>query len=314
MTYKKFYLISLAITILISVYPIYMGILTMVSYVNNGFIDVSHYRKYVIPYTPICIALIISVALLPVIFKLFKKYTLVAASVLGTLIFFVSEISFEQIEVRSKALIYQLQGWQLSLCMVTPETQKYIGEPIYAQNNPAFKIHFYIIALVIVLSVLHVIVGFSKMFIEKVYDKKRPLIAQAISAGIFIGLCIYACFTAFYRKGTIQVSPISAVLMSLFFIVFGVTVGVYGGCIFYGKKKGLSLVLPSIIAGITTFVMYIGELILMGGILFSFGNGFLFEPLGWMPFAIIDLMIILVSGISTFLLMRFVNKYHIDPL
>jgi hypothetical protein len=303
MKYKKFYLISLGVLILACSYPIYMGAVTLASYINNGFIDVGVYRKYVIPYAPICIGLISSVALLPVAFKLCKKYTLLATSVIGTTLFFIAEICFEQIEVRALDFMYKLQGWQLSLCMVTPEVQKFIGKPIYAQNNPAFKIHFYIISFVIILSVINVIYGFSKMLRENVYDKKRPLIAQAVSAAMFIGLCIYACFTAFYRKGTINISAISATLMGIFFIVFGITVGVYVGCIFYGKKKLLSVIVPAIASAITTVLMYIGELILMGGVLFKFGKGFLFEPLGGISFAIIDLIVILLSGIITYLLL-----------
>lgn len=261
MKYKKFYFLTLGVLILACSYPIYMGVVTLASYISNGFIDVGTYRKYVIPYTPICIALVISVALLPVAFKLCKKYTLLATSALATTLFFIVEVCFEQIEVRSINLIMQLQGWQLSLCMVTPEAQKFIGKPIYAQNNPAFKIHFYIISIVIILSAINVIYGFSKMLRENVYDKKRPLIAQAVSAAMFIGLCIFACFTAFYRKGTINISAISATLMAIFFIVFGITVGVYVGCIFYGKKKLLSVVVPAIASAITTAVMYIGGMI-----------------------------------------------------
>jgi hypothetical protein len=307
MTYKKFYFISLGALTLACAYPIYMGIATFVSYINKGFIDVADYHKYVIPYTPICIALIVSIALLPVVFKLCKKHTLLATSALGTILFFIAEICFEQIEVRTINLVYQLQGWQLGLCMVTPEVQKSIGVPIYAQNNPAFKIHFYIISIVIILAVINVIYGFSKMLRDNIYDKKRPLIAQAASAAVFIGLCIFACFTAFYRTGTINISIVSAILMSIFFIVFGITVGVYVGSIFYGRKKLTSVVIPAIAAAITTIVMYIGELILMGGVLFKFGNGFLFEPLGAIQFAIIDFIVILLSGIITYSLLHLLN-------
>ncbi|HYE10993.1 MAG TPA: hypothetical protein VEF53_12505 [Patescibacteria group bacterium] len=308
MTYKKFYFISLGALTLACAYPIYMGIVTLMSYMNKGFVDVVDYHKYVIPYTPICIALIVSIALLPVVFKLCKKRTLLAASALGTIIFFIAEICFEQIEVRTINLVYQLQGWQLGLCMVTPEVQKSIGVPIYAQNNPAFKIHFYIISIVIILAVINVIYGFSKMLRDNIYDKKRPLIAQAVSAAVFIGLCIFACFTAFYRTGSINISIISAILMSIFFIVFGITVGVYVGSIFYGKKRLTTVVIPAIVAAITTIVMYIGELILMGGVLFKFGSGFLFEPLGAFPFAIIDFIVILLSGIITYSLLHLLNE------
>jgi hypothetical protein len=201
-----------------------------------------------------------------------------------------------------------LESWQYSLCMATPQVLKTIGEPIYAQNNPAYKIHFYLIALVILLAVINVVYGYSKMIKEKVYDKKLPLLVQLISVTIFIGLCILACFTAFYRNGTINISLISSVLMSIFFIVFGVTFGVYFGCLFYGKKKVLSVMIPAIISAVTTIVMYIGELVLMGGVLFKFGEGGIFEPLSMMPFAIIDFVVILLSGIVTYFVMATLYK------
>jgi hypothetical protein len=82
--------------------------------------------------------------------------------------------------------------------------------------------------------------------------------------------------------------------------VFGVTFGVYFGCLFYGKKKSLSIVTPTIIAAIITVIMYIGELILMGWVLFKFGSGFIFEPLGTTPFALVDIIVILGSAIITY--------------
>ncbi len=167
----------------------------------------------------------------------------------------------------------------MMMCMATPEVFKTIRNPLVSQYSPAFKIHFYIISIVVILAVINVIYGFGKMIAENNYSKIKPLIAQAVSTVIFIGLCILACFTAFFRKGTIVISPISAFLMTIFFIVFGVTAGVYIGSFFYGKKKLFSTVLPSVFAMITTFVMYVGELVLMGGKLFRFGTGFLFESL-----------------------------------
>lgn len=307
MSYKKFYLLSLLAIVLASVYPIYMGVVTMSSYLQNGFINVADYQKYIIPYTPICIALIATVALMPLIFKLFRRHTLLVVSLLGTVLFFASEFGFEQIKVIEGYVEMPLESWQLSLCMATPEVLRSIGEPIYAANNPIFKIHFYIIAIVIILAVLNVIYGFSKMLREQDYSKKRPLIAQAVSAFLFISLCILACFTSFYRNGTINISTLSARLMTVFFIVFGATVGIYGGSIFYGKGKLLSKIIPGIIASLTTLIMYIGELMLMGGVLFKYGNGLLFIPIGLIPFSTVDIAIILVSGVITYILMQLLN-------
>ncbi|MHB8129477.1 MAG: hypothetical protein ACYDEX_10800, partial [Mobilitalea sp.] len=237
MKYKKIYLLSLLTVVIASVYPIYMGVLTLYSYLQNGYVNVNSYQKYIIPYTPICISLIITTALLPLIFKLFKRFTLPVVSLIGSLLFFVFEFYFEQIKVIGGYVEMPLESWQLSLCMATPEVLRSIGEPIYAANNPAFKIHFYIIAIVIILAVLNVIYGFSKMSRDQDFGKKRSLIAQAVSVVLFIGLCILACFTAFYRNGTINISPLSAILMSTFFIVFGITVGIYCGSLFSTKVK-----------------------------------------------------------------------------
>lgn len=299
---------SLLIIASASIYPTYMGIITLGSYLQNGFIDVADYKKYIIPYTPMCIALIISTAVMPLSFKLFKRYTLLVISLLGSLLFFSFEFGFEQIKVIEGYVEMPLESWQLSLCIATPEVLRSLGEPIYAANNPAFKVHFYIIAVIIILAVLNTVYGFSKMLREQDFGRKRPLIAQAVSVLVFIGLCILACFTAFYRNGTINISPLSALLMSVFFIVFGVTAGIYCGSILYGKNKLLSQVIPAITASLTTLIMYIGELMLMGGVLFRYGSGFFFAPLGMIVFSIADIAIIIASGIVTYTIMKHLNS------
>ncbi len=310
-SYKRFYLLSLAGVLIASFYPIYMGVIVISDYIKNAWIDVANYPKYIIPYTPISISLIIMVVFLPVIFKLFKRYALLAASVLGIGLFFAGELFFENMVVMDGMTKVNIESWQLMSCIATPETWKTIGNPLIAQYSPAFKIHFYIISIVIILAVLNVLYGFASMIIKNRYDKKRPLIAQAISAVIFIGLCILACFTAFFRNGTINISPLSATLMSVFFIVFGVTFGVYTGSFFYGKRTILWVTVPSILAMIATVVMYFGELVLMGGVLFKYGKGFIFEPIGLIPFAAIDIAIICISGFITFFILGMMKKHEV---
>lgn len=307
MKYKNFYLLSLFIVVLTSVYPLYMGIVTLGNYLQNGSVNAADYKKYIIPYTPICIAVIVSAALMPVFFKLFKRHTLPVVSFLGMILFFVSELGFEKIKIIEGYVKLPVESWQYALCRATPEVLRSIGEPIYAENNPAFKVHFYIIAIVIIFTVLNVIYGFSKMFIDRDFHKKRPLIAQTVSVVMFIGLCILACFTAFYRNGTINISPLSAVLMTVFFMVFGITVGIYCGSIFYGKRILLSGIIPSIAASVTTLIMYVGELVLMDGALFKYGSGFFFEPLVIIPFSPADIAITLGSGIITYVTVRLLN-------
>ena len=135
------------------------------------------------------------------------------------------------------------------------------------------------------------------------FSKRKPLAAQLISVLVFVGLCIFACFTAFFRTGDIIISPLSAVLMTVFFLVFGITAGVYTGTWSYGKQKKMSIILPSIVAMLITVVMYIGEIVMMGWTLFRFGTGFLFDSLGFIPLSILDIVTILLSGITTYIIL-----------
>ena len=316
MTTKKFYFISLGAVLLASFYPIYMGIIVLWAHFNYGGVQAQDYPKYIIPYTPLCIAVIAVVALFPLIFKFLKKLTLLTASILGIAFFIISELCFEKIMVFEDAVFFggkYIESWQLYSCMMTPSTYEAIGNPLASKYSPAFKVHFYIIAILIVLAVIGIVYGFTKMIRETNFDKKTPLITQLITVSVFIGLCILACFTAFFRTGTLQISALSAWLMSIFFIVFGITSGVYVGSILYGKQKLLSQILPVIISAITVIVMYIGEYVMMKA-LFKYGSGFIFEPLGNMPFAIIDIFIVLLAGFITYIIMSLINKSREVPM
>lgn len=305
--YKSFYISSLVIIILLSVYPIYMGTKVLLQHYQNGFVSPDEYPKYIIPYTPICIALIITAAALPLIYKFAKSLTLIISSCLGIGLFFIFELFFEKIKVDDGLIRLSIKSWQYSLCIATPEVLKAIGEPIYTENNPAFKVHFYLISLLIILSVTGVLYGFLKLYKEGIYYKKKALIIQTICVVIFIGLCILACFTAFFRNGTLYISPLSAFLTGLFFVIFGVTFGMYFASHLYEKGKLLGVWLPACIAILATIAMYIGELVLMDGKLFAFGKGIFFEPLGGLAFSLCDIVIILLSGIITAALSLILN-------
>lgn len=300
--YKRFYIWSLAGLIAASGYPLYMGITTLWRYIRDGVIAAENYQKYIIPYTPICMALIVTVALLPLLFRWCKRFTLPIASALGALLFLAAELAFEQIKIVGTFWSFgsnefmTLEAWQTSLCYAQMQTEKTVDLTDFAMRNPAFKLHFYIIALVIVLTVISVFYGFSKMIRTADYRKLKPLVAQAVSVLVFIGLCIWACFTAFYRTGLLTVSPLSAVLMTIFFLTFGITFGVYAGGLLYGKRRWLAVGVPSVVAMATTLVMYIGELILLNGELYKLGKGWLFEPMGASVFAAFDILVILAAG------------------
>jgi glucan phosphoethanolaminetransferase (alkaline phosphatase superfamily) len=95
MTSKKIYLISLAVVLLASFYPIYMGIVMLESYFKYGGVDVADYPKYIIPYTPICFAIIICVSILPLIYRL-KRIAFPLLSTLGVGLFLIAELFFEK--------------------------------------------------------------------------------------------------------------------------------------------------------------------------------------------------------------------------
>jgi len=309
-TSKQCYLFSLGAVLLASIYPIYMGVVLLISYLQNGGIDMADYPRYIIPYTPICISLIICVSLLPFIYKLCKKYTLLFASILGAGLFLVTEILFEQVAVFTDySSKMEIGTWQLLSCLMTPRAEISLWNSLSLKYNPAFRVHFYAIALLIVLSVVGVIYGFYKMTYTRNFEIKKPLITQLISVVIFIGLCILACFTAFFRTGEIDLSPLSAFLMIVFFLIFGITAGVYTGTWLYGKRKLLSIIIPSVIAMLVTVVMYIGEMVMLGWNLFRYGRGlFVFNSIGSCPLAPIDFVVIALSGIITCFVLHIIRK------
>jgi len=310
-TGTRYYFFSLGSVFLLSFYPLWMGARVLSAYLRDGHVIAADYPKYVIPYTPIALALILTVALLPLAVKYGKRFALPAASVLGAGLFFLFEILFERVTVFDETGISGVDSWQAYLCYTTPEAmqvQTTLGDMLAKRYSPVFKLHFYLIALLIVLAVLGVVYGFGKMLRDKNYGKRKALALQTAAVCVFIELCILACFTSFYRTGELNISAVSSSLMSLFFIIFGLTAGSYAGSLLYFQKPLLSRALPALVASLTTFVMYIGELVLMGGVLFRFGSGFFFAPIGACPFAPVDFAVILLAGALTYLLLFWIRN------
>ncbi len=174
--------------------------------------------------------------------------------------------------------------------------------------NPAFKLHFYIISVVLIITLLNCLYGFGQVIKTGKKNRLKSLILQSICSLSFLGLCILACFTAFWRDGSIQVSPLSAILMAVFFVLLGVTAGVFAGSFLLGKRRSVSVCIPSIVASVMTLLMYMGEMILLNGHLYSFGTGFLFNSISGIVLAPVDLFIILSSGCITALIFSLLNR------
>ena len=314
-TFRKYYLFSLLGVLLASCYPIYMGISVIVDMIRYGTVYAENYPKYIIPYTPIALALLVCVALIPVALKYFKKYALLFGTVISTVLFFVFEFILERAVTVTRTvtgIFSTLEDWQMFMCYVPPnsfEERTWTEvDVLMGEYSPAFKLHFYIISIVLIISILNCFYGFAKMIHTGDKSRRKSLVIQSVASGAFLGMCIWACFTAFYRNGDIQVSALSAVLMSVFFVLFGVTVGIYIESFTLNKKPLLSVWLPSVSAAVVTLVMYIGEIILLSGHLYRFGDGFFFAGIPGIVLAPVYIVVILGSGVMTAIIASFVRN------
>lgn len=310
--FKKYWFCTLAGIFAASFYPLYMGVLVISNMITYGAVPRENYPKYIIPYTPICLAVIAAVLFMPCFIKHTKKFALWAASAVSVVIFFIAELLFESKVIITATVQTTLESWQMFMCYVPPqgfETRTWKAVDILiGEYSPLFKVHFYLISIIIILSILNCLYGFAQIILTKNRSRRNALIVQSVCTVLFIGLCILACFTAFFRDGDIYVSALSASLMGLFFVVFGITAGVYIGSFLLGRKKNIAIVIPSAAASLTTLMMYIGELFLLSGHLYRFGNGLLFNGLPFIVLAPVDILLIILSGSITAVICLLLNK------
>lgn len=304
--FNRYYLFSCIGVLLASWYPISMGVRVVSDMLADGTVLKENYPKYIIPYTPVCLAVFLGVLLMPLFLKRFGRFALPAGSAAAVGVFFVLELLLEQkVVVTTAETVAKLEDWQMFLCYIPPET---LGETATAyktqtaveilmgEYNPTFKLHFYVISVVLILSLLNGLYGFGRMIQTGEKKRRKALILQSACALAFLGLCILACFTAFWRDGSIQVSPLSAALMTAFFLLLGVTAGVFAGSFLLGKRKLFSVGIPTAVSAAMTLVMYLGEMLLLRGHLYRFGDGPLFQGIPGVVFSPADLLIIAASG------------------
>ena len=306
--FRLFYFLSLFGIFLASLYPLIMGVRVVRDMIVQGTVMGKDYPKYIIPYLPIALSVIAGVAIMPLLFRMVRKYALTVASAVGLGVFFASELVLENWVIVTDTVMTTLESWQMFMCYVPPEmfetrTWRAI-DVLIGEYSPWFKLHFYIIAIVLILTFLNCFYGFGQMIVSGRRERMRHLILQAVASVLFLGLCILACFTAFWRTGEITVSPLSAFLMCFFFIVFGVTMGLFTASFLTKRPSSVVLSVSAAVSSVVTLIMYIGELILLSGHLYRFGNGFLFDGLGALVLAPIDLIVILLSGGITAVILK----------
>ena len=273
--FNRYYLLACLGVLIASFYPLWMGVRVIADMIMDGTVMKENYPKYIIPYTPISIAILVFVGLMPVCMGKCKKYAFWVAVVGAVALFFGIELLFEQkVVVSGMETVTKLENWQMSMCYIPPEgwgetvttyKQQTAVDILMGEYNPAFKLHFYVISVALIAAVLNALYGFGAMVQSGDKTRRKALSLQSACTVLFLGLCILACFTAFWRDGSIRVSPLSATLMVIFFIILGVTAGLFAGSFLLKKSRFTAVWIPGIIASAMTLLMYIGEMILLNG-------------------------------------------------
>lgn len=310
--YRNYWLFALLLVLVLAAYPLYMGGKVWLDVLEDGVVWQGDYPKYVIPYTPIALAVLVGVLVLPATIRWLKKWALPVVTALAVAVFLLAEWKLEGVMIQTDTMISELESWQMFMCYIPPQQVTYktltAVQVLMGEYSPAFKLHFYIISIVLILSTLNCFHGLGVVLRTGDGRRTKSLWVQTAATALFLGLCIFACFTAFYRTGELRVSAVSAVLMGIFFAVFGVTMGLYTGSFLLEKGKLASVFLPSAVACAVTVVMYLGELILLHGNVYRFGEGFLFNGLGALVLAPVDLLVIAASGVITGAIMKVLTK------
>lgn len=324
--FTRYYLLACLGVLLASRYPLQMGVRVVRDMLAEGFVLKEDYPKYIIPYTPICLAVFLGILLLPICIRVFRRYALAGGAAVSVTAFFGLELLFEQKVVVASAqtvtntTVTVLEDWQMYMCYVPPDTvttykTQTAADILMGNYNPAFKLHFYIISVVLILSVLNCLYGFGQIIATGDRKRLKALVLQSVCAVLFLGLCILACFTAFWRDGSIQVSPLSASLMAAFFILLGMTAGMFTGSFLIGQNTPIAVGIPAAVSALMTLLMYIGEMILLNEHLYRFGSGFFFGSIPGIVLAPVDVVIILLSGGITALIFLGLNrkKFRVFP-
>lgn len=208
--FRKFYLFSAAGVFLASFYPLLMGVRVVRDVIRDGMVMQENYPKYIIPYTPISLAVIIAVLLMPVLMKYTGKYALAAASSISFASFFTLELLLEKVVIASTMTIQfadttvpstiKLENWQMFMCYVPPQsvlTRSWTPvNVLIGEYSPAFKLHFYIISLVLIIALLNSFLWLCK-------NDPHAKQAEVESAGDPVGMCRpvsrFMHFCLFYR-------------------------------------------------------------------------------------------------------------------
>lgn len=175
-----------------SFYPLYMGARVISDMIAYGTVQGENYPKYIIPYTPISVAVIVGVLLMPVILKYVKRRPTLLASGISVVIFLAVETLLENMVIVTTQGPSSIENWQTYLCAVPPEgfaSRTWTAVNILGgEFDPLYKLHFYVIAILLVLALINCLYGFGRMVQTGDTKRRRSLILLSIVSGLFLGL------------------------------------------------------------------------------------------------------------------------------
>ncbi|MCL1805360.1 MAG: hypothetical protein FWG28_05100 [Clostridiales bacterium] len=331
---KRFYFMSFAALAILSAYPLINGARMAYISVTSGALQPEQYAKYVVPYAAICVSLLYFAALQPLFFRL-KRFAFPVGIATTYGVFFALERFFETMQIHvagmtlvdASTLAPDAAGsvaatadlWQASLCMITPviQTQSLtyaaLYRTYYVAGDNAYKIHYYLISLILITMVCGLIYSIAKLLRGSDRDMARPVYLRGISTAALVALCIFANTTAFFRQAAPVQTPLASSLTAVFFIALGAAVGIYAGSFLLGKGIRLGIGVPVSLSLCTTALMYAGEAAMMKGNLYRFGTGWFFRGLPGVALAAVDILIVLLSGGLAWLILGMARKREFKP-
>ena len=320
-----YYLESLVALAVLSAYPLVNGARMAYLSLQNGALEPDEYVQYIVPYAAICVAILLFSASYPLLLKL-ERLALPVGIAMAYGAFFAVERFFESIKIHVAVVsltsitpeinTVNAVDWQSLLCAVTPEIQgqsNYFvsaAQDIYMSpvSSEGYMAHYYLISIVLIAMACFLIHGVAKWLRNDDESLVKPLTLRGICTAALISICVFANTTSFFRQSAPIQTPIASMLTGMFFVVLGAAAGVYAASYLLGKGKPLGMATPVLLAMCVTVLMYAGEAAIMNGKLYRFGEGWFFVGLPVVMLAPVDVVIVLLSGVLTWLAVNAARK------
>ena len=200
---KGFYWTVLFLLLIISAYPVYLGIRVLVLHFQNTSIQPEDYAHLVIPYAAVCSSLLITTILYPLLSKL-PKYSVAAASILGLGLFAVMEWYIEGLTIFAPKAQSAFQ-WQLVQNIGITDTTL----AFHKLFDNTYRIHYLVVSLLLILLVTDMVYSYGRLISSKDRPKKISFTCS------FFNRTLY--FTLYCFKYTLYPGRVCRFYYSIFF-------------------------------------------------------------------------------------------------